>query len=510
VSDVGGSRALPQYVHQFGDFLLSPERQMLSYKGQPVALGGRAFDILTLLVRRAGEVVSKAEMFAHVWPDYIVHEHNLKVNVGSLRRLLAQFDPATDYIATIAGRGYKFVVAVESRVDHASRPSAPNKTNHVGLPFVPHLFGRDEAIGQVAEQLQQAGYVTIVGPGGAGKTSLAIKVMQRSCTAGQAIAFVDLSTVSNPRFVVPAIASALGVSLGLDDPIAGVIETIRRHEMPVIIDNCEHVIAMAAAIIERISSELPDVPILATSREPLRTRHERIHFLSGLAYPDGAERLTASEAMHFPAVQLFITKAGSAIAGMTDAYAQSVASICARLEGLALAIELAAGTASVLDPSALEQFFKHGFDTMNRGSRDAPLRHQTMEATLDWSYLRARQSCLVCYPCSRGGLARMMPKQCLPAAISTSWWDGTPCHSSWRSRLYLPRWKAEPCCTGWRRAPGPTLPDVCSGRSIESRHGVATPRAYGTRFRPPSGSGRPRHPGSGSGNIKRRSTMCGR
>jgi predicted ATPase/DNA-binding winged helix-turn-helix (wHTH) protein len=375
-----------QAAFQFGEFRFLPEAQALLYKGHPVGLGGRGFDILSLLVARAGEVVSKADLFAHVWPDYIVHDHNLKVNVGNLRRALAELDPSMEYIATIAGRGYKFVAALES-----DRPAPAQQkvsgASHIGPPRVRQLLGRDDAIRQISEALDQPGYVTIVGPGGAGKTSLAVTVAERACGADKAIAFADLSTLNDPRFVVPAIASALGVSLGFDDPIAGVIDVLRTNKLLLIIDNCEHVIVMAASIIERISAEAPSVRIIATSREPLRTRHEQIHFLSGLAYPDQTTPLSTSDALQFPAVQLFISKAyGSGDATPTDDYIRSVVSICTRLDGLALAIELAAGTAGVLATAALNDLFKDGFDTMNRGARDAPLRHQSLEATLDWSY----------------------------------------------------------------------------------------------------------------------------
>jgi len=388
VSDSGDLNALPrQGVFGFGDFSLLPERQALSYKGKPVTLGGRGFDILTLLVERAGEVVSKAELFAHVWPDYIVHDHNLKVNVGNLRRVLADLDPETDYIATIAGRGYKFVATVTSGHPPAGQQGGAPGDHFTGPPSVPSLFGRDGAVAQICQQLAQPGYVTIVGPGGAGKTSLAVTAALQCCDTRDAVAFVDLSTLTDPRFVVPAVASALGVSLGLDDPIGGVIELLRRRNLLLIVDNCEHVIAMAAAIVERISSEAPDARILATSREPLRTRREQIHFLSGLAYPGDAQTVSAEEALSFPAVQLFISKTQNpGSTAMSDEYVRNIVSICARLEGLALAIELAAGTANALAPSALEQLFNHGFETMSRGPRDAPLRHQTLEATLDWSY----------------------------------------------------------------------------------------------------------------------------
>ncbi len=385
--DLGLQTLSKQTAFQFGDFRFLPEAQSLLYKGQPVGLGGRGFDILTLLVARAGEVVSKADLFAHVWPDYIVHDHNLKVNVGNLRRSLAELDPSMEYIATIAGRGYKFVAALESDRPAPARQVVASTSRHIAAPQVRPLLGRDEATRQISEKLDQAGYVTIVGPGGAGKTSLAVTVAEQSCGANEAIAFADLSTLSDPRFVVPAIASALGVSLGFDDPIAGVIDVLRSNRLLLIIDNCEHVVAMAATIVERISADVPSARIIATSREPLRTRHEQIHFLSGLAYPHQTTTMSISDALQFPAIQLFISKAyGLGDIKPTDEYVRSVVSICSRLDGLALAIELAAGTASVLAPSALDDLFRDGFDTMNRGARDAPLRHQSLEATLDWSY----------------------------------------------------------------------------------------------------------------------------
>jgi len=156
-----------QGAYTFGDFRLLPERQALSYRSKPVTLGGRGFDILTLLVARAGDVVSKADLFAHVWPDYLVHDHNLKVNVGNLRRVLAEFDPSTDYIATIAGRGYKFVAPVESDALHALQSADAPGSHYTAPPNVPHLFGREEAILQICRQIEAPGYVTIVGPGGA-------------------------------------------------------------------------------------------------------------------------------------------------------------------------------------------------------------------------------------------------------------------------------------------------------------------------------------------------------
>lgn len=358
------------------------------YHGEPVTLGGRAFDILTLLVRRAGEVVSKAELFAHVWPGYLVHDHNLKVNVGNLRRILAAYDPATEYVATIAGRGYTFVAAL-GPVGEAVPLSATviGRGRMAPPPKAPLLYGRADAVRQIAAMAHHGGYVTLVGPGGAGKTATAINAAQHCCDNGQEIAFVDLSTLSDPQFVVPAMAAAMGVSLGLDDPLGGVIDRLRVERPLLIIDNCEHVIATAAAMVERLSSMVPDAVMIATSREPLRTRHEQVCHLAGLSFPDPVLPMSLDEIRRFPAVQLFLAKAGLGDAAAIDeGYVRSVAAICARLDGLALAIELAAGTAGSFPSAALDTLFSEGFGGMRRGPRDAPLRHQTLDATLDWSY----------------------------------------------------------------------------------------------------------------------------
>lgn len=353
-----------------------------------MALGGRAFDILTLLVRRAGETVSKAELFAHVWPGYLVHEHNLKVNVGNLRRLLAACDPAKEYIATIPGRGYKFVAGLHpADGTPASPPVESGRPRVTPPPNAPHLYGREEVVRQIAVRMRQNGYVTIVGPGGAGKTSVAVTAAQHSRAAGQLVAFVDLSTLNSSQFVIPAMATALGISLGLDDPIAGVIALLRTERPILIVDNCEHVIATTAALLERISDEVPDAQIIATSREPLRTRREQVLHLAKLGFPEAGTIASPEDALQYPAVRLFLAKAGRGDAvGLDDAYVQAVSAICARLDGLALAIELAAGTAGNFGADALTELFKDGFGAMHRGPRDAPLRHQTLEAALDWSY----------------------------------------------------------------------------------------------------------------------------
>lgn len=376
-----------QPLYRFKDFVLNPSGQALTFCGTPVALGGRAFDILTLLVERAGEVVGRDEIFARVWPGLVVHEHNLKVNVGNLRRALAGVDPHSDFVATIAGRGYKFVALVEGEMPLSANSRIALPGSHVLPPTPPFLFGREEAIKTIILKTDLPGYVTVVGPGGAGKTSIAIECATRAGGSAEDVAFADLAALNDPRFVVPALAAALGVSMGLDDPIAGVIDELSRRKLIFVVDNCEHVIVTIAALIERIAAASPDARIIATSREPLRTRSEHPYFLERLPCPDPQDDFVLEDALASPAVQLFLARVGHQTPQALEAEtAKSIVAVCSRVDGLALAIELAAGTAGGPAMPNLKRLKDGSLGEMRRGPRDSPLRHQTLQATLDWSF----------------------------------------------------------------------------------------------------------------------------
>jgi len=325
--------------------------------------------------------------YSRVWPGVTVHEHNLKVNVGNLRRVLATFDPHSEFVVTIAGRGYKFVAPVDGEIisNGNSRSALPG--SHVLPPTPPHLFGREEAIDTIIAKTNRPGYVTIVGPGGAGKTSVAIECATRAAGCAENVAFADLAALSDPRFLVPALATALGVSMSLSDPIAGVIDELSHRELVFIIDNCEHVIVSIAALIERIAVASPNARIIATSREPLHTRSEHAYYLERLSCPDPEHDFVLGDALASPAVRLFLARVGhqnpQALSGDT---AKSIVAICSRVDGLALAIELAAGTAGGPAMPHLNRLKEGSLGEMRRGPRDSPLRHQTLQATLDWSF----------------------------------------------------------------------------------------------------------------------------
>src|SRR5262249_34809845 len=208
------------------------------------------------------------------------------------------------------------------------------------------------------------------------------------------VRFVDLASIADARLVPSALASVLGVAIRSDDPLPGLIAFLKGRQMLLVLDSCERVIEAAAALAEEIFNRAPDVCILATSREPLRAEGERVQRLLPLEVPPTSARLTADAAMTFSAIQLFVERAtgSSGEFRLADADAPVVADICRRLDGIALAIELAAGRIDVLGLHGLAARLDDRFRLLTRGRRTALARHQTLSATLDWSYELLPQS----------------------------------------------------------------------------------------------------------------------
>lgn len=371
----------------FGSFRLLPHRQLLLRDGLPVRIGGRALDILTLLVRRAGEVVSKNDLLAYGWPGMFVHESNLKVNVAALRRVLGDGVDAA-YIATIAGRGYRFVAPVAIEADEAPTPLRAPPRPPRSLLRAPRVIGRDEEIERIAVRLDASRCVTIVGPGGVGKTTVALAVAHRvMADFPDGVCFVDLSTVGDPQYATAAIAAGVGAKPRSEDTLSEIIEVIHERRMLLILDNCEHLLTTLSGIADRLLLRAPTLTLLATSREPLRNPHEMAHRLPSLALPAADPEIPAREAMEYGAVALFVARAaerGGYV--VSDDDVPLIAAICRRLDGIPLAIELVATKVAALGLPTLLTMLEAKFLTLSNGERSAPLRQQTLLATLDWSY----------------------------------------------------------------------------------------------------------------------------
>jgi predicted ATPase/DNA-binding winged helix-turn-helix (wHTH) protein len=359
--------------------------------GAPVELGGRALDILISLVSHPNEVVSKRDLLARVWPDVTVEEASLRFHIASLRKALGEGKEDARYIATVAGRGYCFVAPI-SRTSDQDNGHAVVDANfpHANLPCRSiRMIGRADDVLMISNQLTTARFVTVVGTGGVGKTTVAIAVgHDLTRVFDGAIFFIDFGMLSVPDLVPAAVASTLGLSVRSDDATPSLIAYLRDKRILLILDTCEHLIEAVAELASQIFEAAPQVHILATSREALRVEAEQVYKLEPLACPPDDPGLTAAAAQKFPATQLFVERAAATGARLDlgDADAAIVGSICRKLDGVALAIELAARRVEAYGLRQTAALLEQRLTLLWLGPRDAPARQRTLQATLDWSF----------------------------------------------------------------------------------------------------------------------------
>ncbi|MBV8486642.1 MAG: helix-turn-helix transcriptional regulator, partial [Planctomycetaceae bacterium] len=372
----------------FGPFHLIPARQLLLRNRIPVRLGSRALTLLTSLVEHRGELVSKNELMAAAWPKLFVHESNLKVNMANLRRSLGDTQREPIYVATVIGRGYRFVAPVEVGASTNSDHAEPDDLGLSGLPPAREIVGRDEEIARIVAELRKRQHVTVVGAGGIGKTTVAIaaaQVLETDYPDGAC--FVDLSTFDDPTLLPSALAVALGVRGNAEDMLTAVIDHLAQRHMLVLLDNCEHVLPAAAIFARRFAASVGRSRLLATSRQPLGTFAEHVVRLDPLKVPDTLDGLTIEGAVRFSALDLFARRAAEwAGYELMESDCAAVTEVCRSLDGLPLAIELAA--ANMVDHTAAElcAMLDQHLSLQNRRIEGQPARHETLLATIEWSY----------------------------------------------------------------------------------------------------------------------------
>jgi predicted ATPase/DNA-binding winged helix-turn-helix (wHTH) protein len=379
----------------FGSFRLIARERLLERDGEVVPLGGRALDLLIALTANPNRPIGKKELMKQVWPDVIVDEGSLRFHMAMLRRALGDGAADARYIETLPGHGYYFSASV-ARDDRwcpvdDGRPMPTQRPPAYNLPSrLSRLVGRDDALAAVMAQLATGRFVTIVGPGGVGKTTLASAVgcALLGAFAG-AVHFVDLGLVADPTLVPAAVASSFGLAVQAPDPAASIAAFLRDRRMLLILDGCERVIEAVATLAERICAEAVSMHLLATSREAMGAEGEHILRLGPLASPpEGVGLTTAAEALQYPAVQLFVERvaAGETDFALSDADAPVVAEMCRRLDGLALAIELAAGRVGAYGVGETARLLDGQSRLLWQGRCSATSRHQTLAAAIDWSY----------------------------------------------------------------------------------------------------------------------------
>jgi predicted ATPase/DNA-binding winged helix-turn-helix (wHTH) protein len=375
----------------FGSFRLVPAQRVLLDDGKPLRLGSRALDILITLVEHAGETISREQLIAQTWPDTVVDDGALRVHVAALRKALGDGRVGRRYVANNPGRGYAFVAPVtreQRREPPAPPPNQPARSGNLPA-LLTRAVGRDEAIATVVSRCTRHRLLTIAGPGGIGKTTAAIAAAEEmSASFADGIWFVSLATLVDAALVPATVGSALGIPSTGVDPLTALAACSREKHMLMVLDCCDHVADAAAALAEAVLRAAPRVSILATSREPLRAEGEWVLRLPPLEVPSGTTSLSAVEALGYSAVQLFSERAAAAIDGfvLSDADVPNVLAICRGLDGMPLALELAAVQVDALGIQSLARGLTHRFDLLTRGRRTALAHQQTLRATMDWSY----------------------------------------------------------------------------------------------------------------------------
>ena len=380
-------------VYASGECEIDLARRELRVRGSPVPLGARAFEIIEVLAQSAGELVTKDELMNRIWPGAVVMENTLQVHAVAIRKALG---PHRDMLKTEARRGYRLLGEWTVRRHDAAKPPVGLQQVRVdgfapvtNFPAaVTRLVGRSAAVARLRDLISAYRVVTLTGPGGIGKTTLAI-----AATRGVVADFddggwfVELASLSSSDLLPSTVASALGLKLGGEISAESVARAIGAKRLLLVLDSCEHVIDAAANLAERLIRLCPRIGILLTSREMLRIDGEVVYRVPPLDVPALGQE-TPDHILGQSAVELFIARMDALGVGCSPRAEEltSVASICRRLDGIPLAIEFAAASAALLGIASVDTGLGDRFALLTRGRRTALPKDRTLRATIDWSY----------------------------------------------------------------------------------------------------------------------------
>ncbi len=374
-------------VFDIGPFRLDADAGVLTREDAPETLGPRAVALLALMVSRSPEYVSKQALLDAAWPGVVVEEANLSVQIAAIRRVLARATGGDRWIETLARRGYRFVGPVVRSAIRAQEIAATSRRSNLPKQLT-SFVGRERELVELKRLLPKGRLLTLVGAGGMGKTRLALQLAAEVSGAYRdGVWFIDLANLGDPALVPSSIAQVIGVHDTPGRPLLDSLCTsLSGRELLLIVDNCEHVLESVSRTVHALLQSAGGLVIVATSREPLALAGEQTYGLSPLSLPDAAAAVPAL--LRSEAVQLFVERVRYRQPDFTInvGNAAAVSQICRRLDGVPLALELAAARMDALSVEQIVARLEDRFRLLSKGSRNALPRQQTLRATVDWSH----------------------------------------------------------------------------------------------------------------------------
>jgi len=375
-------------VLQFGPYVFHGRQRLILQGDRPLQMGGRALDILQVLVERAGTVVSHETLIAHVWPTSVVEAINLRVHIAALRRALGDGQNGQRYIVNVPQRGYSFIAPVQRREGEAlDTPVSAHGPQHNLPARLTPVIGRDNLVGRLVRQLPKRRLITLVGPAGMGKTTVALRTAELLLPHyQQGVWLIDLAAINDPQQLVEHLAHTLSI----EPTLPALCQALAPWHALLVLDNAEHLRDACRALTEALLGAAPRLGILVTSRAPLRATGESVQPLPALAIPPASALHSVDQVLGYSAVQLLVSRIRARQQWFTlrEQDLHAVRDICRRLDGLPLAIELAAAQIDAFALVGLQAQLDNCLELLTQGRRTAVARHQGLKAALDWSYER--------------------------------------------------------------------------------------------------------------------------
>ncbi len=395
------STAHGRVTYRFGEFEADPAAYELRHNGRRIRLARQPMDLLLLLLERRQELVTREIMAKHLWGPEVFTDVDAGIHTAILRirQVLGDSSASPHFVETVSGKGYRFIAPVEVVVLPGPTASpdlqpgyerVPDSRRHNLPAALTSFVGRGTELRELPRLLTSSRLVSLTGTGGVGKTRLAVQLARDLVEQFPHGAWlIDLAPLTRPDLVAQTIATALSIRESRERSVRdALVDTLRDRTLLLVLDNCEHLIEACAALVERLLHEAPALRVIATSREALAVPGEIVYRVPSLSLPDAAIPPRDGPLIESEATQLFLDRAMAIDPGFRsrDETADTIARICRRLDGIPLAIELAAARVVVLSPEQIESRLQDRFRLLTGGARTAVARQRTLEATVDWSH----------------------------------------------------------------------------------------------------------------------------